>query len=305
MKNDEASETCNIDVKRRNMNRLIHKLCLVLVAVIGVQCFAKDAAHPLPEGEQAAIKAFFTEFKDAFNSKDIERVKLMSGDTWDHWSKAIDEGKFESVEILDVVVDKQTNVFTKCIAVDNKKRTYPAEVVFTMKRDGGRYSIEKMRFPESERRNKVLDNGMDVIRKLIEAINKRDLDSVKDLVSFADAADFEAELSARELLWIKEAIDSGVNAQKYNMSASRDGKDIITGRLYVPCTPGGTNILRKVVFRDGKIDRAAPREGTKEEFLRRFEKEKAEARLRLEKEDAERERRQREEALKYLQKRMK
>ena len=56
----------------------------------------------------------------------------MSGDTWDHWSKAIDEGKFESVEILDVVVDKQTNVFTKCIAVDDKNRTYPAEVIFTL-----------------------------------------------------------------------------------------------------------------------------------------------------------------------------
>lgn len=305
MKNDEASETCNIDVKRRNMNRLTHKLCLVLVAVIGVQCFAKDAAHPLPEGEQAAIKAFFTEFKDAFNSKDIERVKQMSGDTWDHWSKAIDEGKFESVEILDVVVDKQTNVFTKCIAVDDKNITYPAEVIFTLKHDGGGYSIEKMRFPESERRNKVLDDGMDVIRKLIEAINKRDLDSVKNIVSFADAADFEAELSARGLSWIKEAIDNCVNAPKYNMSASRDGKDIITGRLYVPCTPGGTNILRKVVFRDGKIDRAAPREETKEEFLRRFEKEQEERRRQFEKERAERERKQNEEALKYLQKRMK
>ena len=51
LKNDEVSETSNIDVKRRNMNQLMHKLCLVLVAVIGVQCFAKDAAHPLPEGE--------------------------------------------------------------------------------------------------------------------------------------------------------------------------------------------------------------------------------------------------------------
>ena len=89
------------------------------------------------------------------------------------------------------------------------------------------------------------------------------------------------------------------------MSASRDGKDIITGRLYVPCTPGGTNILRKVVFRDGKIDRAAPREETKEEFLRRFEKEQAERRRQFEKERAERERKQNEEALKYLQKRMK
>ena len=147
-----------------------------------------------------------------------------------------------------------------------------------------------------------MDNGIGEIDKLIEAINKRDLDSVKGLVSFGDAADFETELSSRGLSWVKEAIDNRVKAPKYNLSTSREGKDIITGRLYVPCAPGGTNILRKVVFRDGKIDHAAPREETKEEFLRRFEKEKAERRRQYEKEEAERERKQNEEAMKCLQK---
>ena len=105
--------------------------------------------------------------------------------------------------------------------------------------------------------------------------------------------------------WSKESIDKGVTAPKFNMSTSRDGRDTISGRLYVPCAPGGTNIMRKVVFKDGKIDRAAPREETKEEFLRRFEKENAERRRQFEKERAERERKQNEEALKQLQKLMK
>ena len=175
----------------------------------------------------------------------------MSGNTWNHWSKAINEGRFESVEILDITVGNQTNVIAKCVAVDSKNRTYPAEVVFTMKQEDGVYSIEKMRFPESERRSKELDNGMGAIEKLIEAINKRDLDSVKGLVSFGDAADFEAELSSRGLSWIKESIDKGVTAPKFNLSTSRDGRDTISGRLYVPRAPGGTNIMRKVVVKDG------------------------------------------------------
>ena len=294
----------NIDVKRINMSRLLYKLCLVSVVAIGRESFANDASRPLPDGEQAVIKVFFNEFKKAFNAKDVERVKKMSGDTWSHWSKALNEGKLESVEILDITTDKQTNVISKCVAVDSKNRSYPAEVVFTLKHEGGDYAIEKMRFPESERRSNELDNGMRTIDKLIEAINKRDLDSVKGLVSFGDAADFEAELSARGLSWIKEAVDNRVEAPKYNLSASREGKDI-AGRLYVPCAPGGTNILRKVVFRDGKIDHAAPREETKEEFLRRFEKENAEQRRQYENEKAERERKQNEEAMKYLQKWMK
>ena len=275
------------------------KIKTIVVACLVCACYsaAAELSQRLPEKESAAIKAFFADFKAAFNAKNIERVKKMSGGTWKHWSKAINEGRFESVEIMDISVGDQTNVITKCVAVDSKNRAYPAEVVFTMKQEDGVYSIEKMRFPESERRSKELDNGMGAIEKLIEAINKRDLDSVKGLVSFGDAADFEAELSSRGLSWIKESIDKGVTAPKFNMSTSRDGRDTISGRLYVPCEPGGTNIMRKVVFKDGKIDRAAPREETKEEFLRRFEKEKAEARLRLEKEDAERERRQCDEVL--------
>lgn len=283
------------------------KIKTIVVACIVCACYSAAAEHAqrLPEKESAAIKAFFADFKEAFNAKDVERVKKMSGDTWNHWSKAINEGRFESVEIQDISVGEQTNVSTKCIAVDSKNRAYPAEVVFTMKQEDGVYSIEKMRFPEAERRSKELDNGMAAIDKLIEAINKRDLDSVKGLVSFGDAADFEAELSSRGLSWIKESIDKGVTAPKFNLSTSRDGRDTITGRLYVPCAPGGTNIMRKVVFKDGKIDRAAPREETKEEFLKRFEKEKAERRRQYEKERDDRDRKQNEEALKQLQKLMK
>ena len=292
-----------LNTKRKNNMKI--KTIVVACLVCAYYSAVAEHAQWLSEKESAAIKGFFEDFREAFNAKDVERVKKMSGNTWNHWSKAINEGRFESVEILDITVGNQTNVIAKCVAVDSKNRTYPAEVVFTMKQEDGVYSIEKMRFPESERRSKELDKGMGAIEKLIEAINKRDLDSVKGLVSFGDADDFEAELSSRGLSWIKESIDNGVKAPKFNMSTSRDGRDTITGRLYVPCEPGGTNIKRKVVFKDGKIDRAAPREETKEEFLRRFEKENAERRRQFEKERAERERKQNEESLKHLQKWMK
>lgn len=274
----------------------------VAIMIVFLRWGAYGEVVQLLSGKEVdAIKAFFGGFKEAFNSKDIERVKKMSGNTWRHWSKAINEGKFESVEILDIVVGNQTNVITKCIAVDAKNRTYPAEIVFTMKQEGGVYSIEKMRFPEFERRNKELDNGVDVIEELIESINRRDLDSVKGLVSFGDVAGFEAELSARGLSWVIDAIDKRIEVPRVNVGASRDGKDEIIGRLNVPYAPGGTNILRKVIFKNGKIDRAAPSDEAKEEFLKRFEKEKTEMRRRFEDEKSKRERRQDAEALRRSQ----
>lgn len=290
------------------MNNQVNIICnvaTVAALMVLLQGIAYGGGQQLPENDGDAIKAFFNDFKEAFNAKDVKRVKQMSDGTWDHWSKAINEGMLESVEILDITTDKQTNVITKCIAVDDKKMTYPAEVVFTLKHDGGVYSIEKMRFPESERRHEEFDNALKRIGQLSAAINNCDFGAVKSLVSFGDAADFEAELSARGLSWVKDAIDNRIKVPSVNMGVSRDGKDVITGRLNVPCARGGTNVLRKVVFKNGKIDRAAPREETKEEFLRRFEKEQAERRRQFEEERAERERKQNEEALKQLQKSMK
>jgi hypothetical protein len=54
------------------------------------------------------------------------------------------------------------------------------------------------------------------------------------------------------------------------------------GRICVPDSLGGTNITRKVIFKGSKIDRAAPREKTKEEILMEFEERKRETRIKYE-----------------------
>ena len=247
-------------------------LLQVMLAMMCMCCYADGVdVLPLPEEEVSAIKAFFRGFAEALNSKDIERIKRMSGGAWEHFSERIDcQEKILGIEVLGVITDKQTNVVTKTTVGRDKGRPRSAEVIFIMKKVDGIYSIDKMTVPEANKRNQTLDDTRCVLVRLAAAINGRSLDAVKGLVSFGDAADFEKELSARKLSWIKEAIDNCVQAPMFNMSASREGQDRITGRIYVPCAPDGTNILRMVVFKDGKIDRAASREETKEEHERRI-----------------------------------
>lgn len=50
---------------------------------------------------------------------------------------------------------------------------------------------------------------------------------------------------------------------------------MLVGRVKVPCAPDGTNILQKVIFMAGKIDRAAPRDETGEELAKRLEVKRA------------------------------
>lgn len=246
-------------------------LLQVMLAMMCMFCHADGVdVLPLPEEEVSAIKAFFRGFAEALNSKDVERVKRMSGGAWGHFSERIDcQEKILDMEVLDVITDKQTNVVTKTTVGSDKGRPRSAEVIFTMKKGDGGYSIEKMAVSEVNKRNQILDDARCVLGRLAAAINGRNLDEAKNLVSFDNAADFEAELSSRGLSWIKEAIDNCVKAPMFNMSASRDGQDTITGRIYVPCALDGSNILRMVVFKDGKIDCAAPREETKDELDRR------------------------------------
>ena len=156
--------------------------------------------------------------------------------------------------------NKMTNVVTKITVGRDNNSPRSAEVVFAMNNVGGIYSIAQMTVPGIEKRNQELDDARRSLGQLVVAINGRSIEVVKGLVSFGGAVDFDAELSARGLSWIKEAIDNCVNAPKYNMSASREGRDSVIGRVYVPSVPGGTNVLRKVVFKGVKIDRAAPLE---------------------------------------------
>lgn len=254
------------------MKKWSYELMIGVTLLICAACFASgDIAQSISEEEVSALKDFFKDFKDAFNSKDVDRVRILSGNTWSYWKKTINEGMVGSIEILDICIDTETNVVTKCVAIDCNKRSYPAEVVFTMKKESGNYSIDKIAFPIIEKQNEEIKEAKETVVKLITAINSSDLSTVKSLVSFGDAEDFANELESRGLRWITDAIDGRNVISKDGVGVSRNGKGVLIGRLHVPNADGSANILRNVVVKDGKIDRAAPRGKSPEERRRRAE----------------------------------
>ena len=91
------------------------------------------------------------------------------------------------------------------------------------------------------------------------------------MVSFEDAENFAKELESRGLRWIKDAIDGRNVISKNSVEVSRSGNGVLIGRFHVPNADGSENILRKIVFKDGKIDCAAPRGESPEERRRRAE----------------------------------
>ena len=246
------------------MKSKLYYLIGIASVTIGMRTFPKcDLEQPFPDSERVAILSFFEDFKEAINAKDAERIKVLSGKTWKHWSRAInDGGVLESIEVLSINADSRTNVVTKCTVVDDGSSTNSMEVIFAMEKSKGVYSIAGMAVPEIDKSNLDFDAAHNVIRQLICAINRRNIDQVKELVSFGDAADFEDELSVRGLAWIKAAIQSGITCPGIGSGVSRVEKDLLVGRIYVPCGLGGTNVLRKVVFKGSKIDRAVMKEGT-------------------------------------------
>ena len=167
------------------MKKWSYELMLGFTMLICAAYFASgDIAQSASEAEVSALKDFFRDFKDAFNSKDVGRVRMLSGNTWSYWKETLNEGILGSMEILDICIDTETNVVTKCVAIDSNKRSYPAEVVFTMKKESGNYSIDKIAFPVIDKQNEEIKEAKETIVKLITAINSRDLSTVKSLVSF-------------------------------------------------------------------------------------------------------------------------
>lgn len=248
-------------------NAHMSKKMLAVAFAVGCMWFiavGEESQYPSAK-ESTEIAAFFKDFGEALNTKDAERVKKMSGETWKQWVEAMDDGgRFETFDVLGVTTGEQTNAVVKCKVVAKSGRAKTGEVVFTMKSVEGVYSIDKIIDPAGERRRKEFKDACHTLLQFATSINNRSMESVKAVVSFADVLDFDAELSARGLSWIKEAVDNDVKIAQEGMGVSREGKDIISGRICVPDLLGGTNILRKVIFKGSKIDRAAQMEGARE-----------------------------------------
>ena len=262
----------------------MNKMCLAIIATFVCWIGAADTVVKgrLPEDEVVAIKSFFKDFADALNSGDVGRISRMSGSAWKHFRGKLDcMEKAECFDIVRISTDRATNVITKATVIDAAGKPYAVDVVFDLKKTNGVYSIDKMRLPESERRHDEFEEANRNFGRLISALKNKDIDKVKDAVPFGAASDFNAELEARGLSWINDVINGGKTVFGV-WGVRRSGREGFVGHVEMTCEPGGTNILREVIFEGLNIDRAAPRKETKEEFLKRFEAEKVAARKKYE-----------------------
>ena len=96
--------------------------------------------------------------------------------------------------------------------------------------------------------------------RLISAINRGDVRGLRRVLSIDGQTDLVEELSGRGLLWVKEAMDKGVRINQVRMKIRRNASGCFIGSVPVQCAPGGTNVVRYVTFKDGKIGRAASEE---------------------------------------------
>lgn len=263
-------------------------LFIVLLAGCLVGFAGNEAASTISKDDKAAIEFFFKEFVNSFNSKDVERVRKMSGKTWEKWlGNMKNDVKLKSIVVRNVSRDRMISVTTQASAIDMNGRTRLDEVVFTLRKYDGDYAIEDMIVPEVDKRNKELRAAAGVVEKLILAINAQDMEAVKAILSFGDVPGFETELSPRGLSWITNAVQNQIKVPRRGSGVSRGNRrSPLQGRVCVPSSTGGTNILEQFYFKDGKIDRAVPRRETKEEFLKRVAAENAAARKQWEAREA-------------------
>lgn len=280
---------------------------LIVVAVVAmlVRCFADTTStNGLHESEVAEIKHFLSDFANVLNSNDAKRIKQMSGSAWAHFSKRMDcDEKVDGFEIVKLSTDKVTNVVTKATVVDAKGNPFNVEVIFDLKNVDGVYSIDKMRLPESERLHEELEAAYKNFRTFIEAINTKNIEKLKDTLTFGNVEDFDSELAARDLLWVTRVV--GNNLSVISDGFARTGIEEFWGNVIVLCDSGGTNVLHEVIFKGLKIDRAAPRKETYEEFCKRIAAEQESARKQYNEKCAAEYKRQNAEALERLKKELK
>ena len=99
--------------------------------------------------------------------------------------------------------------------------------------------------------------AVNVSSRFIDAINCRDTKALCASLGVDLWSDLNQVLLDRELQWVKEAMDKGVRIDQVRMNILRNASGCFIGSVLVPCAPGGTNIVRLVTFKDGKIGRAA------------------------------------------------
>ena len=236
----------------------------IVALAAGFGCLAAEAkAGKLPPHEIAALKAFFKDFSTAFNERDFERIKKLSGDTWNQWphdAEAMSDVGEMRLEFVDAVSDGDIDATVK-VSVSGKNGEYGEfETVDTVKKSGGSYVLVRTDIAED------VKDAMRMMDDLIQAVNARNLDGVRKTLSFGDEPDFEARLAPRDLAWIKAAIDNGAKISKDVKGVGHDKRDGLVGFVDVSDASDGRNVRRRFVFKGAKIDRGLPvREAAKPE----------------------------------------
>lgn len=260
------------------------RIMVMLVLMANAGRFAAGMAD-MPQEEVSKVKAFLSDFRDACNSQDLERVKKIAGGIWSQLSHSIMRAeKLGEIEVLNITTEGETNVTTRTTIQRGEGRgTYSQEVVFTLSKDRDGYTIDRVSVPAVEQRNKEIWDGIKVLEKLDIAIRHRSMDEVRELLSFGLSEEFDAELSKRGLSWIRDAVEGGVAVSFAGSGVRRERSSLVGLRIMTLDAATATNVERKVVFSGMKIDRAAPPKETKEEFRRRFRAEQEAVRRQFEK----------------------
>ena len=201
------------------------------------------------------IEALFEDLAKAYKSKDVDRIKKIAGNSAERWLRWLD-GNEQLGSI--VIVTCSTNnavVKSKVTLLGRGDDPYAFDAKYTMSKIDGAYCIENMEV--SDGWNRLFDATVETSSRLIKAINERNLSSVRELLYYCETNDVSVALAERGMLWVKNAIDNGVRISENRMKVQCEGGKYMIGLISVPEVPGGTNIMRKVYFRSGHIQRDA------------------------------------------------
>ena len=201
------------------------------------------------------IEALFEDLAKAYKSKDVDRIKKIAGNSAERWLRWLD-GNEQLGSI--VIVTCSTNnavVESKVTLLGRGDDPYAFDAKFTMSKIDGAYCIENMEVPDGW--NRLFDATVETSSRLIKAINERNLSSVRELLYYCETNDVSVALAERGMLWVKNAIDNGVRISENRMKVQCEGGKYMIGLISVPETPGGTNVVRKVYFRGGLIQKDA------------------------------------------------
>lgn len=114
-----------------------------VVALVCARCLAGEAGDPqYLASELVVVKTFFEEFKNAFNSKDIERVRKMSGNSskrWLRWMQGKEKLSEVGINSWFTNIEQKVTVSAKVNVSGSDKGPYAFDAVFTLRKDRGIY----------------------------------------------------------------------------------------------------------------------------------------------------------------------